>query len=404
VWLTGGFDPHRFYEVVYRTRNCPVAGTGLLAIRDFVAHLRSAGPYTRTIAYGASQSARVLRQFVFEGLNVDEDGRQVFDGVLGHIGGGRLGEFNHRYAQPSVTSTAGFGFLPPFATGDLYERQRALGGVPRTIFTNSSWEYWRGDAALTHVTSDGAADLPDPDDARSYHFAGTDHIGDMPLLKDAMPLSNRPNPLDGGLLLRAAFANLESWVCEGVEPPASRVPRVDDASAVTRADALTAAGSIPGARLPDGFALPSIHRMDLGPAADRGIGRWPVVQGEPYPVLVSAVDADGNETAGVRLPQLAVPLATHTAWNPRVAVDGLPAVLVEFAGSMFPFARTADERARTDDPRPAISERYGDRQDYLDRVRKVAAELVADRFLLPEDEEAAVAQAAGLYDRLTAPR
>src|SRR5204863_570982 len=164
--------------------------------------------------------------FIHEGLNVDESGAQVFDGILGHIGGGRLGEFNHRYAQPSLTSTAGFGFLPPFGTAALYERQRALGGVPRTVFTNSSWEYWRGDAALTHVTTDGTADLPEPEYARSYHFAGTDHIGDMPLLKDTMAVTNPTNPLDSGPLSRAAFVNLEGWVCDGIEPPPSRVPRI----------------------------------------------------------------------------------------------------------------------------------------------------------------------------------
>ena len=77
--------------------------------------------------------------------------------------------------------------------------------------------------------------------------------------------------------------------------------------------------------------------------------------------------------------------------------------MLEFAGSMFPFPRTAEERAATGDPRPALSERYADKDDYLDRVRKAAAELVAERYLLAEDEAAAVEQAARLYDRLTAP-
>ena len=34
-----------------------------------------------------------------------------------------------------------------------------------------------------------------------------------------------------------------------------------------------------------------------------------------YRTLVSKVDADGNEVAGIRLPDIAVPLATYTGWN-----------------------------------------------------------------------------------------
>src|SRR5262249_5703105 len=40
VWLEGGFQPGLVYEVVYRTRICPVAGAGLLAVRDCTSFLR----------------------------------------------------------------------------------------------------------------------------------------------------------------------------------------------------------------------------------------------------------------------------------------------------------------------------------------------------------------------------
>ena len=39
-------------------------------------------------------------------------------------------------------------------------------------------------------------------------------------------------------------------------------------------------------------------------------------------MLVSAVDADGNEVAGVRLPDIRVPLAAHTGWTRRHADIG----------------------------------------------------------------------------------
>ncbi len=151
VWLEGGFEPGKVYEVVYRTNACPVVGTGLLAMRDFTAFLHHgtdaegnpcAGRIERAYSYGVSQSGRFIRHFLYLGLNLDEAGRQVFDGLLPQVAGGRRGQFNHRFAQPSDQSTPSFGHLMPFAddprtdpvtgaSGGLLDRQRALGGVPK---------------------------------------------------------------------------------------------------------------------------------------------------------------------------------------------------------------------------------------------------------------------------------
>src|SRR5262249_9606112 len=161
------------------------------------------------------------------------------------------------------------------------------------IFTNSAFEYWRGDAALAHVDPDTGKDLPEASDVRSYLFAGADHVGDVPLLKDRMPLANPGNPLDMTLGLRAAFANLERWICEGVEPPPSALPRAADGTAVAREEVLARVASIPQLRLPSAAQLPATPRLDLGPDAKRGIARWPVRVDGAYPVFVSAVDSDG---------------------------------------------------------------------------------------------------------------
>ena len=66
IWLQGGFEPGMVYELVYRTRVCPVVGTGLLAVRDAVSFLRHetgpsnpcAGRLQRTYGFGMSQSGR----------------------------------------------------------------------------------------------------------------------------------------------------------------------------------------------------------------------------------------------------------------------------------------------------------------------------------------------------------
>ena len=109
-----------------------------------------------------------------------------------------------------------------------------------------------------------------------------------------------------------------------------------------------------------------------------------------YETFVSAVDGDGNEISGIRLPPIAVPLATYTGWN---VYRAQPCELCDRDGSRIPFARTRAEREMTDDPRPSLEERYGSREAYVARVKEAAAALVAERLLLPADAEAFVAAA-----------
>jgi len=101
---------------------------------------------------------------------------------------------------------------------------------------------------------------------------------------------------------------------------------------------------------------------------------------------VCAVDADGNEIAGIRLPPIAVPLATHTGWN----VWAQPDELADRDGSFIVFARTEKEREAAGDPRPSLEERYGSREAYVAKVKGVAEVLVAERLLLPSDATAYV--------------
>jgi hypothetical protein len=114
-----------------------------------------------------------------------------------------------------------------------------------------------------------------------------------------------------------------------------------------------------------------------------------------YGALVCAVDADGNEVAGIRLPPIAVPLGTHTGWN---VYRAQPLELADRDGSLIPFARTKEECQATGDPRPSVAERYGSPEAYAAKVEAAAATLVAERLLLPSDA-AAFAAAAKICDR-----
>jgi hypothetical protein len=217
VALEGGFRAFHWYRLTYRTPLCPVTGTGLLAVRDAVSWLRRTHELAVALAYGVSQSGRFLRQFLYEGRNVDETGATVFDGVFAHIAGGRRGEFNHRYAQPGLTHPIGFANCPPYDTSRLLDPQRAIGATPKLFLTNSSWEYWRGDGALVHVDPDTGADLPDDPDARVYLLSGTDHFGAIPI-KEVLPGANPIHFHDARPILRALFVALTRWVCDGSPP------------------------------------------------------------------------------------------------------------------------------------------------------------------------------------------
>jgi hypothetical protein len=418
LWLADEFAPGMVYEAIYRTERSPIVGAGLLAVRDTVAFLRHddaatgnpcAGRLDHTFGFGVSQSGRFLRHFLHLGLNLDEAGRRVFDGVLTHVAGGWRGQFNNRHGQPGVLHTPGFGQLPPHAdaadagAAGVFARQRAAGGMPKIIATNTAAEYWRGDAALTHLDPVAARDLALPEDTRAYLFAGAQHGPGMALLLRENPLDGlraaHPfNLLDYTPLLRAALRNLADWAIAGAEPPPSALPRIADGGAVPGEGALRPFAAIPGATIPDAGLLPAPRPLDLGPDAGRGIGRYPAIEGDPEPLYVAAVDADGNERAGIAMPDLAVPIATHSGWNPRDPQIGGAGQLAPLQGSSLPFARTVADRAARADPRPALAERYRDRADYLARVQAAAEALAARRLLLAEDVALAVELAAARYD------
>lgn len=387
VALDGGFAPFHFYELVYRTALAPVAGCGLLAIRDINSYLRAdhllTGGIDHTFAYGVSQAGRLLRHFLSEGLNIDEAGLTVFDGVFSDFAGAARGEFNNRYAQPSSAGVSGFATIGAFSSTDLLARQRELGGMPKLILTNSATEYWQGDGALVHVDPHTGMDLPEDPAARTYLLAGTDHFGSSKV-KDALPAANPVHHLDVTPVTRALLIALEDWVVEGIEPPASRVPRTSDGTAVARKDVLSGFGY---ARTPSPAWLPTSRRVDLGPGAARGIGSWPVTFGESHVDLVSAVDEDGNEVAGIALPAVAAPLAAYTGWNAREYVADLPEVLYERVGSKLPFAPG----------RPSVAERYPSAADYAVQVRAAADALVAQRFLLAGEVDSVVKRTVSEY-------
>lgn len=402
VRLSTGFEAGRIYELTYRAANPVVAGVGLAAIRDAASDMKYGsrlpvrGRYLHV--YGASQSGRFLRQFLYDGFNIDEQGRRVFDGMMPHIAGAARGTFNSRFAQSvGLDQFAALRF--PFT--DAAERDPATGRSdallgryasadlqPKILYTNSSVEYWGTGraAALTHTSIDGREDLTLPPNVRIYHFAGTQHGPAAFPPRDGQSgrgtgqqLAN-PTPFTIGL--RALVLALDRWVRDGTEPPPSRYPRLSDGSLTLVASLKWP--SLPGVTSPTTIPEPRRFEGD-GPAG----GRWPF--------LVPQVDADGNEVGGIRLPDVAVPLGTLTGWNFRAPTSGNPAAIVPLLGSFIPFAATASARA-PGDPRKPLADRYTGQHDYLGRATEVTLGLVRDGYVLPEDAPFLLQRASEMWD------
>jgi hypothetical protein len=425
VYLSTGFQRGKIYQLVYRARGAPVLGLGLLGIRDIASFLRyslaeegnpCADGLDYAYAYGISQTGSLLRHFLYLGLNEDERERLVFDGILTLIAGPSRSESNMRLGVGSGGGSTGAASTFPHAFGEetdpvsgktdgLLNRLALRNKVPKIFQANSANEYWRKGASLIHADARAGLDLKIPDSVRIYLMAGAQHAGGSSVLSTATMMGDRlrypANMLDYGPLVRAMLHNLDRWASEDVDPPRSSYPRIADGTAVPPMSLEQDFSALPGVVFPK--HLPRISHVDFGPGSTEGIpASLPGVNvGEDYSILVSALDADRNEVAGLRLPDLTVPLATYAGWNLRDLEAGGEGQIAGLSGSTFPFARDARERNAVGDPRPSISERYSSRQEYLTRFREATMAMVHVRQIPAEDVERMVEGAARRYDLFT---
>jgi hypothetical protein len=211
------------------------------------------------------------------------------------------------------------------------------------------------------------------------------------------------NSVDYNPLLRAALTRMDEWVNGEKDPPPSWYPRLADCTVVAPDQLKGVFTAIPAVGFP--AHLPQVTRLDFGPDSARGMATiLPPLEGKPYPNFVPAVDRDANEVSGIRLPDVAVPLATYTGWNLRHPQMGAPDRLMSLMGSTIPFPATPEDRETTGDPRRSIAERYPHRDSYLEQVRQAAQRLIDEGYLLAEDLELVVAQASRRYEILAPTR
>lgn len=408
-------EPGALYEFHYPATQPHVLAIGMAATRDFVSFLKSGQPddagtpnpmrsqARAAIGFGISQAGRFLRDFVADGFNQDVRGRKVFDGMLAHTAGAGGVFLNHAFGQPNRTSTQheDHGFPEnafPFSTarmtdpvtGKTGSLLRHDGFDPLWMETNTSTEYWQKGASLLVTDPLGTRDVELPPNARAYLLAGTQHAGQAWMRSTPGNCVNPRNPHSPTPALRALLLALDAWI-DGEAPPPSRVPSI-------RAGTLAA---------PEELRFPRLPEMQVASRAN-AIGvleDWVqprIDMRRPYRTLVPQVDADGNETSGVRLPEIGVPLATFTGWN-LYRAPYPQGELCDRDGSYRPFARTRAEREAAGDPRLSLEERYGDHAGYVRRFERYTADLVRERLLLEEDarqliERSRSAETAARFD------
>lgn len=403
VSLQGGFEAGRTYELAYLAENPPVAGLGLAALRDAVAWLKhsdsSLAPVQRAYAFGSSQCGRLLREFIYLGFNTDEQGRLALDGVMAHIAGaGRL-DINRRWSVPrglAAYQTASYPFTdtaqpdPVSGVSEGVQENPRVTQRPKIFYMNTGAEYWGAGrvAGLSHTSADGTRDIVLPDNVRSYFFAGTQHgsatFPPKALAKDA-PLAN---PVSASPVVLALRLAMHRWVSEGVLPPPSAHPRLSDGTLVP----------VTQVRFPVLPGIASPRHMTAGvrlwnPLWPQGAGG-----GTELPLLVPQVDADGNDLAGIRMPDISVPLATSTGWLLRSAAMGSPGEPVPLQGSWLPFAATRGQREKLGDPRPALDERYASKEIYLARITEALQQLIKQGYLQSTDLDPLRKQAGVRWD------
>jgi len=426
ITLDRGFEPGLIYDVVYRARDPRVIGTGLSGTRDIVSFFKHATAaqgnpmpgITLAIGWGVSQTGRFLRHFVYEGFNEDEHGARVFDGLIDQVGGAGRGSFNHRFGQQSRDQLQHFNILYPvdmfpFSDADqldpetgitdgLLARAARSNTVPKFFHVLTDSEYFNRAGSLVHTDVTGTKDVPPPTTSRIYFIASAPHIvGAFPPAPfgDADFVGRADmNTLVYTPVIRALFRSLDRWITDGIEPPPSRYPTLADGT-------LTAVDRSGWPAIP-GYARPqnpmTTYRLDFGPEWSKGVvTKEPPGIGKAFVGRVPAVDEAGNDRAGIRLPEIAVPLATHTGWNYRKASIGASDRLASEIGSYLPLPRTRADREKTGDSRKSIAERYTSIEDYIGKISIAAIALVKDGFLLPEDVPAIIERAKTHYEWAT---
>ena len=422
------------YEFRYTAKDPMIAGLGFAAVRDLNSWIKYgtaaegnplAGYVQRIYTEISSQPGRMLNDFRHLGFNEDDSGapgagRKVLDGIMNWISAGSGIGMNYRFSQSGRTERnrqdhlymenlfpfANVATTDPFTgvTDNRYAKCQTSNTCPLGVEIYSANEYWVKTASLLHTTPDGSTDLPESPFSRNYFMTSMQHGTGNGANRGACQQFG--NPLSSNPVQRALFLALDKWATQGIPAPASRVPKLSDGTLVlpqntgfplnipdpfgeTPNGKVTYTGlKSPRYRYPVGESfytsgIPANFPVYTPPYEINVAVPTMTVNGPLYPSFAPKTDSDGNDIAGVKLPDVVVPVATYTGWALRAgaqANDGC-----EGTGQWIPFAPNAAARAASGDPRPSVEERYPSFEDYDTKIKVAMTTMIKDRLLLCED-------------------
>jgi len=435
ICVKGGFDPSLLYQVLFTAQDPYVLGIGYAAFRDVAAFFRFAAadaegtvnPVASQVSWmitrGRSQSGNFIRAFVHLGFNQDEKNRKVYDGAWPIIAGRRI-SLNTRFALPD-------GALKLYEAGSegpqwwtrwpdqvrglpaasMLDRCTATNTCPKIIEHFGGAEMWGLTLSPSFIGTSADRDIPLPPNVRRYYIASTQHgggSGGFDVIAAAAPACPGPNfgrgmfpanPVPHTETMNALRVHFRNWVMHDTAPPPSKYPSLANGYLVDPTKEATGFPSIPG--VPTGAPTGLINPMldyDWGPNFNYVDGsgipsKMPPAIKQAIKMKVPRVDSDGNELGGVPVVLRDAPLGTYLGWN--VVAQGFhKGKICNYAGGMIPFATTKEERMASGDPRPSLEERYKTHDGYVDAVKAAATKAVAEGFLLQQDADKLVAQAA----------
>lgn len=439
ISLRDGFDSDYLYELIYVGKNPKVMGIGLAVVRDMVTFFKNdttdvsgtRNPVYGKIRYafgtGTSQSGNFMKTFLHLGFNESLNGTKVFDAIF-PIVAARQNNINMRFAVPGGgggprTEHRAYGQTSVRAfqedhydeitgnKGGILTRATKTNTVPKIFMLLTSSEMWALQASPIFTNAYGTQDLHQPKDLRIYYIAGAQHSVGLygPVSWDPKSTVYPSSTIvDGAPVQRALWIALEEWVVNDIEPPASQIPEIKNKTLVFPEDLNFP--KMKGLSWPtkDGqqtipefnykSVINNLSQLDFGPwfnvFDESGIVSIlpPAYSGHDYGIMVSQIDQDGNEIAGIRTTEIQAPLGTSFGFNydSRVYLEDLAGL----RGGFIPFHKTKQARIDVGDSRSSLEERYGTPQGFIDAVKKAAYGLVEQRFLLKEDADKIILKAS----------
>jgi hypothetical protein len=416
--LFDGFAAQRIYELIYPAKNPIVMGLGYAVTRDIGSFLRyethddagNPNPLAlspanvgirRAYSSGTSSTAMYQRDWLYLGFNEDEAHRKVFDAVTIYENATHRLFANVQFAHPTFfsgqdqhhdytsNSVAPFTFAvttdPISGIHDGILKRPATD--PLVMQIDNELELWQWKGSL-NVADGLGKPVPVPDTVRLYFYRGWGHGNVAGLLAPLSPPGICQHPVGSNTLrpIRALTIVVDEWADQGIAPPKSNYPRVENKTLVSLDEYRAAFPAIPGVEPPS--VMNELTVLNFGPFFDSEGGvqtLLPPALGPGYALFVPKPDRDGIGVGGVDPLETRVPLGTNTGWNVRAGFRAPD--LCSLSGSFFPFGRTRAERLATGDPRKSLEERYKDHEGFVKAVKKAVKELVRERFLLEEDAE-----------------